>query len=51
VLDVQSPNFNDFDEDDVKVMETLADQIAVAIANARLYEAARAFSGRPSAAP
>jgi len=41
VLDVQSPQFNDFDEDDVKVMETLADQIAVAIANARLYEAAR----------
>jgi PAS domain S-box-containing protein len=42
VLDVQSPQFNDFDEDDVKVMETLADQIAVAIANARLYEAAQA---------
>ncbi len=41
VLDVQSPEFNDFDENDVKVIETLADQIAVAIANARLYEAAR----------
>jgi PAS domain S-box-containing protein len=41
VLDVQSPQFNAFDENDVKVMETLADQIAVAIANARLYEAAQ----------
>jgi PAS domain S-box-containing protein len=41
VLDVQSPEFNDFDENDVKVIETLADQIAVAIANARLYEAAQ----------
>jgi PAS domain S-box-containing protein len=52
VLDVQSPHFNDFDEDDVKVMETLADQIAVAIANARLYEAAQtAHSGQPGTAP
>ncbi len=41
VLDVQSPEPNDFDDDDVRVIETLADQIAVAIANARLYEAAR----------
>jgi GAF domain-containing protein len=41
VLDVQSPEFDAFDEDDVKVIETLADQIAVAIANARLYEAAQ----------
>jgi len=41
VLDVQSPELNDFDDDDVRVIETLADQIAVAIANARLYEAAR----------
>ncbi len=46
VLDVQSPQFNDFDENDVKVMETLADQIAVAIANARLYEAAQAHSAQ-----
>ena len=51
VLDVQSPHFNDFDEDDVKVMETLADQIAVAIANARLYEAAQAaHAGQPGTA-
>ncbi len=41
VLDVQSPELNDFDDDDVRVIETLADQIAVAIANARLYEAAQ----------
>ena len=39
VLDVQSPQPNAFDEDDVRVMETLADQIAIAIENARLYEA------------
>jgi GAF domain-containing protein len=38
VLDVQSPQINAFDENDVLVMETLADQIAVAIKNARLYE-------------
>jgi PAS domain S-box-containing protein len=42
VLDVQSPQANAFDENDVMVMETLADQIAVAIENARLYEAVRA---------
>ena len=39
VLDVQSPRLNSFDDNDVMVMETLADQIAVAIENARLYEA------------
>jgi len=37
VLDIQSPRLNDFDESDVMVMETLADQIAVAIENARLH--------------
>jgi PAS domain S-box-containing protein len=41
VLDIQSPNLNAFDESDVKVMETLADQIAVAIANAQLYNEAQ----------
>jgi PAS domain S-box-containing protein len=41
VLDIQSPEINAFDENDVKVMETLADQIAVAMANAQLYEAAQ----------
>jgi signal transduction histidine kinase/CheY-like chemotaxis protein len=39
VLDVQSPHLNAFNENDVMVMETLAAQIAVAIENARLYEA------------
>jgi len=39
VLDVQSPQLNAFDENDVMVIETLADQIAAAIENARLYEA------------
>ena len=41
VLDVQSPTVNAFDENDVRVMETLADQIAVAMANAQLYEEAQ----------
>lgn len=39
VLDIQSPQLDAFDENDVMVMETLADQIAVACENARLYEA------------
>lgn len=39
VLDVQSPHVNAFDENDVLVLETLADQVAVAIENARLYTA------------
>lgn len=42
VLDVQSDQPNAFSENDVLVMETLADQIAVAIENAHLYEAVRA---------
>jgi PAS domain S-box-containing protein len=41
VLDVQSDQLNAFDENDVMVIETLADQVAVAIGNARLYEALR----------
>jgi len=41
VLDVQSPKINAFDENDIMVLEILADQVAVAIENARLYEAAR----------
>ncbi|HEY75417.1 MAG TPA: GAF domain-containing protein [Thermoflexia bacterium] len=41
VLDAQSPNLNAFCEDDVMVMETLADQVAVAIENIRLYQAER----------
>lgn len=38
VLDIQSPQANAFDENDVMVIETLADEIAIAIENARLYE-------------
>jgi two-component system NtrC family sensor kinase len=39
VLDVQSPLLDAFGESDVMVMETLADQIAVAMENAQLYGA------------
>ncbi|MBN1486048.1 MAG: GAF domain-containing protein, partial [Anaerolineae bacterium] len=38
VLDIQSPHPNAFDKDDVLVIETLADQAAVALMNAQLYE-------------
>jgi len=38
VLDIQSDEFDAFDETEVMLMETLADQVAVAIENARLYE-------------
>lgn len=41
VLDIQSPQLNIFDENDVMVMETLAGQIAVAIENTRLLEGAQ----------
>jgi PAS domain S-box-containing protein len=41
ILDVQSPEPDAFPTDDVTVMETLADQVAVAMENARLYEAER----------
>jgi two-component system NtrC family sensor kinase len=39
VLDVQSPKLEAFETNDVLVMETLADQVVVAIENARLYKA------------
>ncbi|HBX68769.1 MAG TPA: hypothetical protein DEH25_05145, partial [Chloroflexi bacterium] len=38
VIDVQSLQHNDFDETDVLMMETLADQVAIAIHNANLHE-------------
>ena len=38
VIDIQSLQVNAFDESDVQVMETLADQVAVAIHNAKLHE-------------
>ncbi len=37
VLDIQSNRLNSFEEEDRTVLQTLADQIAVAIHNARLY--------------
>ncbi len=39
VLDLQGDKFNAFDGADIMVMETMADQIAVAIRNAQLYNA------------
>jgi signal transduction histidine kinase len=39
VLNIQSPRLNAFSENDFVAMEILTDQIAVAIENARLYQA------------
>jgi signal transduction histidine kinase/CheY-like chemotaxis protein len=41
VLDLQGDRINTFDEDDVLVLQSLADQLAIAIRNAELYEAAK----------
>ena len=41
VLDVQSDQLNAFDESDLAVLQSLANQAAVAIENARLYEQAQ----------
>lgn len=38
VLDVQSPQPNAFNSNDIQVLQTLADQVAIALENARLYE-------------
>ncbi len=38
VLDAQSERLNAFDESDLTVMQSLANQAAIAIENARLYE-------------
>lgn len=40
-LDVQSAEINAFNPDDISVVQTLADQIAVAVDNARSYELAQ----------
>ena len=40
VLDVQSDKINAFDQSDVDILQALANQLAVAIENARLYESA-----------
>lgn len=41
ILDVESERVNDFDADDLIVLQLLANQIATAIENARLYEQAQ----------
>jgi PAS domain S-box-containing protein len=41
VLDVESDRVNAFDESDLAVLQLLADQVAIAIENARLYEQAQ----------
>ncbi len=38
IIDVQSTEQNAFGQDDIQVLTTLADQVSIAIANARLYE-------------
>ncbi len=38
VLDIQSAESNAFKHEDIEILITLADQVSVAIANARLYE-------------
>jgi GAF domain-containing protein len=40
-LDVQSKQAEAFSEDDVEILQTMADQLAVAITNARLFEQAQ----------
>lgn len=39
VLDIQSPHLDTFSQNDIMAMEILTDQMAVAIENARLYQA------------
>jgi sigma-B regulation protein RsbU (phosphoserine phosphatase) len=41
VLDLESPEYDAFEKKDVEVLSALAGQVAVAIENARLYEALR----------
>lgn len=38
VIDIQSKNINAFSDDEISVLQTLADQVAVAIDNARSFE-------------
>lgn len=40
ILDVQSEKLNQFDQSDLDILQSLANQLAVAIENARLYESA-----------
>jgi GAF domain-containing protein/HAMP domain-containing protein len=45
-LDVQSAEANAFDEGDIAVLETMADQLALAIENARLLDTQRHLAGQ-----
>jgi GAF domain-containing protein len=38
IIDIQSVNQNAFGQEDIQILTTLADQVSIAIANARLYE-------------
>ena len=44
VLDIESDRLNAFAEDDVAILQSLANQAGVAIQNAKLYEQARRFA-------
>ena len=46
VMDLESPEYDAFGKHDVEVLSALASQVAVAIENARLYEALRANEDR-----
>jgi sigma-B regulation protein RsbU (phosphoserine phosphatase) len=46
VIDLESPEYDAFSKEDVQVVSALAAQLAVAIENARLYEALRANEER-----
>jgi signal transduction histidine kinase len=48
VLDVQSARRDDFSEDDLFILQALAQQIAIALENARLYEEARRHAAEVS---
>lgn len=44
VLDIQSAEINAFDDDDTAVLQMVADQLAIAIRNARLYSQTKRFN-------
>lgn len=44
VLDVASPEINGFTEDDIRLLDTLSAQVAIALENARLYEETKKLS-------
>ncbi len=46
VLDVQSTDCDAFSQDDVSTLHTVADQLAVALANTRLYEQIRSHASQ-----